>query len=269
MRPASVGFQCPECVAAGARTMRTGHTPVGAAVGDDAGLVTRALIVLNVGIFVLTVIAAVASGSVPTAQLGQFLAFGGPSPAYDLFAAPAQLPGGGDIASGEFYRLLTAGFLHYGLLHLALNMWALWILGKECERQLGRWRFILLYLVAGLGGAVGSYLIAAPQAAMAGASGSIFGLFGALFFLFRRTKTDVRGLVGLIVINLVFGFFIANISWQGHIGGLITGGLVGLALVYAPAGRFRTAVQLGGTALVIIALVVLVAVRTVALTGSL
>lgn len=267
MTPASVGFQCPECVARGAREVRSARTVFGGDTAGTRGTVTKALIGVNIGFFVLTALVAVGTGAVPPLAIGQFLAFGGSSPATTLFSVvPVFTVGGqsfGGVAGGEFYRLLTAGFLHYGLVHIAFNMYALWILGRECERLLGRWRFLGLYVVAGLGGAVAAYLVSDANSAVAGASGSIFGLFGALFFFFRKLRADVRGLVGILVINFAIGFLIPGISISGHVGGLITGGLLGLLLAYAPNGPSRSTVQLVGLGAVVLVLGVLVALRTV------
>jgi membrane associated rhomboid family serine protease len=271
MNPASVGFQCPNCVREGSRTARPARTVFGgAAASGERGLVTKALLGTNVGLWLVTVVITLASGQIPVSEFGRFLAFGASTPITNDFGAlPAlRLPDGtaiDGIASGEYYRLLTAGFLHYGLLHLALNMYALWILGRECERLLGQWRFVVLYLVTGLGGNVAVYLFAATNGAVVGASGSIFGLFGALFFFFRKLRVDVRGLVGLIVANLLLSVFIAAISLSAHVGGLLVGALYGLVLAYAPKGQLRTPVQIGGAVAILAVLAVLVAVRTAAL----
>jgi membrane associated rhomboid family serine protease len=165
------------------------------------------------------------------------------------------------IATGEFYRLVTADFLHYGLLHLGLNMYALWLLGRECERLLGRWRFAALYLLAGIGGAVAVYWFS-PHSLTVGASGSVFGLMGALFFFFRRLNLDVRGLVGLLVLNLVITVSVRQISFWGHIGGLVVGAVLGAILAYAPRNSLRLPVQVGGIVLVALLLALAVAART-------
>ena len=248
--------------------MRPARTVFGGEAGTgERGLVTKTLLGTNIGLWLLTVLITLSSGQIAVSEFGRFLAFGAVTPVTTEFGAlPAErLPDGtvlGGIAGGEYYRLLTAGFLHYGLLHLALNMYALWILGRECERLLGPWRFVVLYLVAGLGGNVAVYLFSATNGAVVGASGSIFGLFGALFFFFRKLRVDVRGLVGLIVANLLLGVFIAAISLSAHVGGLLTGALCGLMLAYAPRGRLRTLLQIGGAAAILAVLAVLVVVRT-------
>ncbi len=143
------------------------------------------------------------------------------------------------VADGEWYRLLTSAFMHYGVTHLLFNMYALFVIGPPLEKWLGRSRFIALYALSALGGSVLVYLLSPLNAATAGASGAIFGLFGASFVIGKRLNLDVRWVVGLIAINLAFTFVIPlmggqNISWQGHVGGLITGALVAAAYAYAP-----------------------------------
>jgi membrane associated rhomboid family serine protease len=269
MHAASVGHQCPECVAAGHRTVRTARTPFGGGTSGERGQVTRALVATNVAVWLATLVGALLSGRYSAGQLGALVAYGGNSPVTDWGAAltlalsPSGQPIG--IATGQFYRLVTADFLHFGLLHLGLNMYALWLLGRECERLLGRWRFLVLYLLAGIGGSVAVYCFGYPAALSAGASSSIFGLMGALFFFFRRMNADVRGLVGLVVLNLVITFVVPHISILGHVGGLVTGAAIGAILAYAPRGSARLAVQIAGIVLVALVLVVLVVVRTVQL----
>ena len=148
------------------------------------------------------------------------------------------------VAGGQYYRLLTSAFMHYGIVHILFNMYALYVLGPPLERHLGRLRFLTLYLLSALGGSVVVYLFSGLNAATAGASGAIFGLFGATLVAARRLRLDVRSLVVLIVINLVITFTVPGISWQGHIGGLVTGALVAAAYLYAPRAN-RNLVQAG------------------------
>ena len=269
MNSASVGFQCPECVREGRRTTIPARTVFGGSLSGERGTVTRALIAINVVAWVVTVAAAVLTSEVSLREIGRFVIFGGVTGVTEWGAAvPAYGYGFGDvyggIASGEFWRLLTADFLHYGLIHLAFNMYALWILGRECERLLGRGRFLALYLFAGLGGSVAVYLFSPLNEASAGASASIFGLLGAMFFFLRRLRADPRGLVFLIVLNFSLGFVVANISIWGHIGGFVVGAAVGALMAYLPAGPNRARLQWIALVGVGIALAVLVGLRTVA-----
>ena len=130
------------------------------------------------------------------------------------------------VASGDWWRLITAAFLHYGWLHLAMNMWGLYVGGILLERIIGSWRFGVLYLVSGVAGSVGALLLSFGGVTV-GASGAIFGIFGALLVLERRGVIGTNGqILVLIVINLVFTFAVPGISIGGHLGGLIAGGAV-------------------------------------------
>lgn len=272
MNPASVGFQCPECVQGGARGTRTARTAFGGSLAGERGTVTRVLIGVNVGMWLLTLVLAVASGEVAAGALARLVMTGGTTGLTEWGAViPGAICSDGQlcgVADGEFYRLITADFLHYGIIHLGFNMYALWILGRECERLLGRWRYLALYLVAGVGGSVAVYLLGATNQASAGASASIFGLLGALFFFFRRMRADVRGLTFMIVFNFGLGFFIPNISILGHLGGLAVGAAAGAVLAYAPSGPRRTTVQVAGLVLIGVLLLVAVALRTTTFPGT-
>ena len=135
------------------------------------------------------------------------------------------------VAHGDWWRLITAAFLHYGPLHLAMNMLALWWLGSPVEAALGRVRFLLVYFAAGLAGSAGA-LILNPHSITVGASGAIFGILGALLVLEYQVTGSLAGqAMTLIVINLLFSVFASNISLGGHVGGLIAGILSTIALV--------------------------------------
>ena len=278
MNEASVGFQCPECVAEGRRTVRPALTAFGGSRLGAAGYVTKVLIGLNV----LAALIGLAVAGLPT-LIGNGLFTGvtkwqlltgvlGPSLTEDAqgqfylgaFADLGTVYTG--IDDGGFYRLLTAMFVHYGILHLLLNMYALWFLGRQLETVLGPARFLALYLIAGFGGNVAAYLVSdmtGSGGATAGASTAIFGLFAAFFVVLRRLGRDTSQVVSLLVVNLVITFLLPGISWSGHIGGMITGGLVAVALAYAPQPR-RTLIQAAGSAAVVVVLaaVTLLAVLT-------
>ena len=270
MREASVGHQCPECVNEGRRSVRPARTAFGGGAAGRRGLVTRILIALNVLAMVLSILSdrggdSMAGGS----GLGGLL--GGETPLTSWGAVLSYAPYVDfgpvhGVASGEWYRLVTAMFLHYGLLHLLLNMYALWVLGRDLEALLGPLRFLGLYLVAGLGGNVAAYLFSQPNEASAGASTAIFGLFAAVFVIMRRLGRDTSAIVPILVINLIFTFTVPNISIPGHVGGLVTGAAMGWVLAYAPRMR-RSVFQAAGTAVILVALLGLVIVRTAMLTG--
>ncbi|MEU5788654.1 rhomboid family intramembrane serine protease [Micromonospora purpureochromogenes] len=270
MREASVGHQCPECVNEGRRSVRPARTAFGGGAAGRRGLVTRTLIAVNVLAMVLSILSDRGGDSmVGGSGLGGLLGGGTPLTQWGAVLSYASYVPFGEphgVASGEWYRLVTAMFLHYGLVHLLLNMWALWVLGRDLEALLGPLRFLGLYLVAGLGGNVAAYLFSEPNAASAGASTAIFGLFAAVFVIMRRLGRDTSAIVPILVINLIFTFTVPNISIPGHIGGLLTGAAMGLVLAYAPRMR-RSVFQAAGTAVILVALLGLVLVRTVMLTG--
>ncbi|PZS35908.1 MAG: rhomboid family intramembrane serine protease [Pseudonocardiales bacterium] len=251
MNAASVGFQCPECVRAGNRSIRPARTTFGGRVSGRDNAITIGLIGINVAVFLL------AAATNPRALTSAI-----PTTLHDRFALVGAL-----VAHGEYYRLITSAFLHYGPLHIAFNMYALWLFGQELERLYGRVRFIGLYLVSALGGSALAYLIINPNAALAGASGAVFGLFGAYFVTARKIGLSTGGILALVAINLVLGFVIPGIGWQAHIGGLITGTAMAAVLAYAPRGPRRLVVQIGGTVAIVAVLCVVVVLRTAALTG--
>ena len=159
------------------------------------------------------------------------------------------------VAHGEWWRLITAAFLHYGPFHIAMNMFSLYFAGSILEQMIGRWRFALLYLVSGLAGSAGA-LYLSPNGATAGASGAIFGVLGGLLILERRGNIATGGQVlGLIVLNLVITFAIPGISVGGHLGGLIAG----IVLMLAFANFRRSWEASVGAAAVVAAVALIVA----------
>lgn len=242
MTAAPVGFQCPECVSEGERTARQPTTVLGGQVrerGDD--LVTKILIGLNVGIWLI----------------GMATGFGGIAARFALLSGNlGGQPVG--VADGEWYRLLTAAFVHEQPWHLALNMYALWILGRMLEPVLGRWRFVTLYLLSALGGAAASLL--APGVISYGASGAVFGLMGALFVVLRRFGRDVTAVLVILAINVVFGFVVPGIDWRAHFGGLITGAVLAFAFAHAPRAH-RALVSAVACAAMLMVIIAMVAVR--------
>jgi len=165
---------------------------------------------------------------------------------------------------GQFepWRMLTAAFLHSQgfILHILLNMYMLWIFGQALEPLLGRIRFLALYLISAIGGSVGylvltpGYVPGVPLTGVVGASGAIFGLFGAMLLVQRHRGGDTRQLWILIVINGVIGFVVPQIAWQAHLGGLITGGLCAAVIAYAPRGPRQGLIQAAGLAAVLVLL---------------
>lgn len=274
MVEASVGHQCPECVRAGRRDQRPARTAFGGGRAGEQGHVTKALIGLNVAVALLALVSAGNSGALGGGGLGGLLGSSTPLHLWGAIVvqptqftdAEGQIVATVDgIAGGEYHRLFTSMFLHFGLIHLLMNMWALWVLGRTLEAALGPARYLALYLLSGLGGSVAVYLFA-PGSLTAGASGAIFGMFAALFVVLRRLKRDTSSVVPILVINLVITFAVPGISIAGHLGGMVTGAILGAGLAYAPKS-VRTPVQIAVLAGVALLLIVITAGRTVMLTG--
>lgn len=210
MVQAAVGVRCPEC--AGRPTGVARLKP--RAVARGTAYVTIALIAINVVVFGLQI--ATDPGGVGTG-LGGSVSSGG-----WLY--------GPDVASGDWWRIVTSGFLHAGIVHLGFNMVALWILGSRFEAYIGPLRFGLIYAAAVLWGSAGALLLS-PNAQTVGASGGVFGLMAAIFLLERQRGISILGDAGLFLgINLVITFTLPGISIGGHLGGILGGGLAALAL---------------------------------------
>ncbi|HEY8450743.1 MAG: rhomboid family intramembrane serine protease [Micromonosporaceae bacterium] len=260
MHDAAVGHHCPECVGAARRTRFAARTAFGGTLAGHNMDVTKVLIGLNVAVFLLLLLTRGNLGwgalvpGVPGSRIG--------------------------LVNGEYYRLITSMFLHAGLLHLALNMFALWVVGGVLEPLLGRARFLALYLVSGLGGGVAVYLTAGTDVTLfgdqplfgglltptVGASGAVFGLFGAFYVVLRRLRRNTSTITMILAINLIFTFVLAGqISVAGHLGGLVTGSIIGAGLAYAPR-QHRTAVQAATVGGMVLLLIVLTALRTASLT---
>jgi membrane associated rhomboid family serine protease len=199
-------------------------------------IVTWALVAINVVVFLV-------DGAMGGLSLGLF---GGGGPLAEAGAVYGPL-----VAQGEWYRILTSAFLHLGLLHLAFNMYALYLFGPIVEQMYGHVEYLVIYLLCAAGGSVLTILLAPNQAA-AGASGAIFGLFGLAFVVGRRHKVmlgpQARALLSqvglLLVVNLVITFSVSGISWTGHVGGMIVGAMIGFLLpptqVATLGGMWRT-----------------------------
>lgn len=242
LRDASVGQQCVDCVSQGQRGMRRPVTVAGAELATKPILVP-VLIALNVAVFVLT---AVQAGSVDA----NFQA-----PLFDQFALWPIL-----VAGGQWWRLLTSGFLHIGLLHLLMNMIALWVIGRDLELLLGRLRFGAVYLLSLLGGSTAVFMLGEELAPVAGASGAVYGLMGGIAIAALRLKVSLRPVLLVIALNIAASVVIPQISLLGHLGGLAVGVLATGALVYAPRDRQKL-VQAGALAALLVVLVVILVTR--------
>ncbi|WP_245616092.1 rhomboid family intramembrane serine protease [Phycicoccus jejuensis] len=226
-RPAAVGIHCVDCVREASKTVRQGRTTFGGAVTDGRPLVTFWIIGICVAVYLLQ-----------TVQ---------PSLTRDIAFAPV-------VGDTQPWRFITSGFAHGGLTHIAFNMYALFVMGQYLEPMLGRSRYIALYLLSAFGGSVGILLLASKPAggvvtladeswitAAVGASGAVFGLFGAFLVLQRRLGRSAAGMYVVIGINAAIGFVIPGIAWQAHLGGLITGAVAAAAIGYL--GRAKDPLQ--------------------------
>ncbi|MCH5675408.1 rhomboid family intramembrane serine protease [Streptomyces gilvus] len=266
MREASVGHQCVECAREGARSVRQARTAFGGRI-TTAPVVTYVLIGLNV----LAYLAELVRPSVVDRfeMLGRGLI--GPDGGHYVWVAgyPSAYHAEG-VVDGEWYRLLTGAFLHlpptggtFGILHIVMNMVSLWNIGRVVESQLGRIRYVTLYLLSALGGSV-LVLLIAPDTPTLGASGAIFGLGAAYYVMARRLGADMsqvnRFMAGLLLWLLVSA---GLTSWQGHLGGLLAGAVVTVAYAYAPRDQRRALVQ-AGACVALLALLVILAMAKVA-----
>jgi membrane associated rhomboid family serine protease len=235
MVSAAVGFQCPDCVAEGRNTQRPVRTVFGGEVHARSDIVTTALVASCVIAFALQV-------AIPS------------------FTSMFWMRGV-NVAAGQWYRLITAGFLHVSVVHILFNMWALWVVGRPLESMLGRTRFIGLYFVSLLAGSTASYLFGDPITPSLGASGAIFGLFGGMLVVARRMRWSLGGLVAIVAINLALPFFMSSVDWHAHVGGLLAGTATTAAMAFAPRTA-RVGASVGVCVVLVAVCAVLVGVRT-------
>lgn len=247
MREAPVGFQCPDDVKLGRVTQRTS---IGVRLRSGFPVWTASIIVVNVLVYLATVVGS--SGGID-------------DPTFSRLFSDWQMFPGGVALSDEYYRLITSAFLHVSLIHILLNMWALWVIGPFLERLLGPARYLSLYLLCALGGSVAVYLFGSTYGGVAGASGAIFGLFAASLVFVRELGLNVQWLATTIAINFVFTFAVADISKLGHVGGFVTGAVASVAIGGIPThSRVRptATVQVAGLVGVFVALLIAVAWRS-------
>jgi membrane associated rhomboid family serine protease len=245
MRPASVGFQCPDDVADGRRSQRPLRNVFGAPQLGGRPYVTWTLLGLNILAFILQ---------------GFPISSGTAANKFTLDYVTANSA----IAFGhQYYRLLTGTFLHIAIWHIAVNMLVLLLIGPALEAMLGKLRYTSLYLLSAIGGSVLTYVLKGPAYVSLGASGAIYGLFAAYWVLARRVGADTSAITGTIVLNLIISVTFPGISLLGHVGGLITGGLLGAVFAFS---RGRWPIQLAGIGAMAVILVVATALRTASLT---
>jgi membrane associated rhomboid family serine protease len=226
MVSASVGFQCPECVQEGTKSQREARTTFGGTIRARDGLVTSILIGICVVAWLLEL-------ALPQFEIR-----------FEMFPLA--------VSQGQWYRLITSGFLHGSWLHILFNMWALWVVGRPLEAMLGRARYIGLYGASLLAGSTAAYLLDPIGQASVGASGAIFGLFGALLIVYRRLNLNLGPILALVGINAVFTFVVPNIDWHAHVGGFIGGLIVTAAAVYPPRKYWPVSASIGVAAVVLL-----------------
>jgi membrane associated rhomboid family serine protease len=258
LRDAAVGQQCIDCVRGatgqGGQRARAARTVFGGRP-SRAATATWTLIAVNIVLYLVE------------------LAHQSLAAAWWMLGYAQYYPGGPfhGVAAGESYRLITSAFLpgtgSLGILDIAFNMWALYVVGPSLEQMLGKVRFLSVYLLSAVGGSVLFYYLAPQNVPALGASGAIFGLFGAWFVASRKLGLDSRGIVLLIVLNLGLSLlYRSTIAWQDHVGGLIVGAVVMAAYAYAPR-KNRVAFQVAATVAIAVLLAIAVVIRTGQLTA--
>jgi membrane associated rhomboid family serine protease len=261
MTPAPVGLRCPEHSGKPQgvqRVVRPAQRAVTGVGSRRVNAVTLALIGINVAVYAveLAMGGTIDGGSNWIFSHGA-LVVNGVIQSGNVYAVPAHFSALGvvGVAHGDWWRIVTAAFLHVGPLHLGLNMYSLFYAGTLLEHMIGRWRFALLYLASGIAGSAGAILWSPNQVSL-GASGAIFGILGGLYVLERRGHIATGGQIGmLIVLNLIFTFALSSyISVGAHVGGLIAG--VVLMLMLHQYRRSAAMSVAGALAVVVLSVVI-------------
>lgn len=256
MNSASVGFQCPHCVKEGNKGTRQTRTPYGGQRVADPRTTTFVLIGINVAVWLLVQATSRTDRVVDTLALLPDSA--------DRRLSDGSIVNVRGVDDGAVWQILTSAFTHVQPLHIGFNMLALYFLGPMLENVLGRVRFLALYLVSGIAGSAAVMLLSNANGQTLGASGCIFGLMGALAVIALKVHGQVQQIMVWIGLNLVFTFTVGGISWQGHIGGLVGGALLGAAMAYAPR-QHRALLQWTATAAVLVVSLGLIALRALTL----
>ena len=270
MISAAVGFQCPDCVAAGARETRSNQLPYGGTLVANPVLTTAVLIGANLAIWLaITLTGGSTSRWVDVLSLtprGFCMSASDATQWYpDATAAACGALADGwwhpGVSTGAYWQVLTSAFTHIDVLHVGMNMLALWFLGPPLERALGRVRFLAVYVLSALAASAVVLWLSNPFSSTLGASGAVFGLIGALLVLARKVHGDVRNVLIWLGINVVYTFAgPGSILWQGHLGGLVGGLAAAAIIVHAPKpNRGRT--QVLGLAVLTVLIVAATLVR--------
>lgn len=268
MVDAAVGFQCPDCTREGARQTRQDQLPYGGSIVSNPRLTTYVIVAINVVVYLVSGINGLAD-KLALAPRGVCLDATDPNSYYPGALQNACVAAGNHwvdgVASGAWWQVVTSVFTHLTLIHIALNMFSLIVIGPPIERVLGRARFLAIYAVSGLAGSAFVMWLTNPESSTVGASGAIFGLMGALLMLAYKAKGNYQQVLVIIGVNIAYTVLnLGTISWQGHFGGLL-GGIVATAIVlYAPRDR-RSVVQWGGLAAVTVLVLAAIVARAVML----
>ncbi|MDR2896131.1 MAG: rhomboid family intramembrane serine protease [Propionibacteriaceae bacterium] len=261
MIPAAVGFQCPSCVKQGSRQTRQRRGAFGGALVGNNRSTSTVLIAINLLVFLLITASQLLGfnwhidqwlGLRPTglclADASGNLYYQGANQAQCAQAAGYWMPG---LASGAWWQIISSIFTHSAFMHLAMNMLTLWFIGPPLESFLGRARFLAVYLIAGVGGSLAVFWLSAPLSLSYGASGALFGVMGALAIVLWRAHGDFTQLIIWIGLNLLITFVptfaggTSSISWQAHLGGLVTGAIVAGVIDQVHQHRAKPAVLWG------------------------
>lgn len=261
MTPAAVGFQCPECVSAGKRSVRQARAPFGGAVSRDTASTAAVLIGLNVAIWILVISSTAWLDRL--ALLPQTTRFGDGQGGSDLILGVA---GGRFGDGGAWWQILTSIFTHQSVLHIAFNMFALWQFMQPLEAVLGRARVLAVYFLGGLAGSTVVMWASEPHSQTIGASGAVFAIVGAHVVVAKRIGADLSGLGVMVAYLFIFTFVVPGISWQGHLGGFLGGVVATAVIAYAPR-KGRSLIQTAGLAVLFVGLVIAIVVRVLRLQG--
>ena len=274
MRDAAVGFQCPGCVSQGAKETRSGLGAYGGKRSSNPRATTIALIATNLAVWVAVLATGGARswladtlmltpvGRCATPDGNQWYVNAGES---SVCATIPDAVWHAGVVDGAYWQIVTNAFVHIDVWHVALNCFGLWILGPTLEQALGRVRMLAVYGVSVVAAGTTILLFANEFSSTLGASGGVFGLMGALLIVVWRVGGDVRSILTLLAINAVVTFTFPNISWQGHVGGLLGGALATALIVLAPKGPRRSVWQWSSLAVVLAVLIAVIVARILSL----